>query len=223
MEVVKIKLSWSNVHLVLGERPVLVDSGSPKDCDHLVTALARHGVSPKDLSLIIQTHGHADHAGCAGRLRALSGAPVLVHKADADMLREGKNRPLKPTNLMGRLLIPLVDFPFPTLEPDIEIEGEAEFKPYGLDGHIMPLHGGHTAGSIAVVLGDRKAVVGDILMGGYMGGALFPGRANIHYYADNIRKIREDLRTLVNAGIEVFYAGHGGPILKDSVVRRLLS
>jgi hypothetical protein len=49
MEVVKIRLSWSNVHLVLGERPVLVDSGSPKDLDHLVSALARYGVNPKDL------------------------------------------------------------------------------------------------------------------------------------------------------------------------------
>lgn len=223
MEILKIKLSWSNVHLVLGERPVLVDSGSPKDFDHLVSALARYGVRPKDLSLIIQTHGHADHAGCASRLRALSGAPVLIHKADADMLRQGKNRPLKPTNVMGRLLIPLVDFSFPALEPDIEIEGEVDLKPYGLDGHLTPLHGGHTAGSIAVVLGNKKALVGDIFMGGYMGGALFPGWANIHYYADKIEKIREGLQALINAGIEVFYVGHGGPVLKESVVRRLLS
>jgi hydroxyacylglutathione hydrolase len=46
---------------------VLVDNGSRGDLDRIVLALRAHSVAPKDLDLIVQTHGHADHAGCAAR------------------------------------------------------------------------------------------------------------------------------------------------------------
>jgi flavorubredoxin len=42
--VVQFHLSLSNSFLVLGERPVLVDTGSPKDGDKLLKNLADHGV-----------------------------------------------------------------------------------------------------------------------------------------------------------------------------------
>jgi glyoxylase-like metal-dependent hydrolase (beta-lactamase superfamily II) len=75
MEIIKIRLPWSNVHLILGDRSVLVDSGSAGDLVRIVAALRAHGADPKDLAAIVQTHGHADHAGCAASLRDLSDAP----------------------------------------------------------------------------------------------------------------------------------------------------
>ena len=61
--------------LILGDRSVLVDSGSAGDLVRIVAALRAHGADPKDLAAIVQTHGHADHAGCAASLRDLSDAP----------------------------------------------------------------------------------------------------------------------------------------------------
>lgn len=222
MEVIKIRLPWSNVHLILGDRPVLVDSGSRGDLARITAALQTHGVAPKDLALIVQTHGHADHAGCAASLRELSDAPVVIHRADAEMLRRGKNRRLTPTNLTGRLLIPFVDTPFPSLSPDIEIDGPLDLKPYGVAGQLLPLQGGHTAGSVALVLRNGAACVGDVLRGGHMGGALLPGRANIHYFAEDVGRNRAELRGLLEVGAQTFHVGHGGPVSAESVRARLL-
>ena len=222
MQVVKIKLSWSNVHLVLGDRPALIDTGSPRDLPKILKAMTAHGVNPKDLAVIVQTHGHADHAGCAAKLRELSDAPVIVHRDDAPMLRAGRNAPLKPTCFSGRCLKSLLDFSFPALQPDLEIDGPVDLKEFGLDGQIMPLAGGHTNGSVAVLLANRQALVGDVLLGGYMGGAFLPQRANIHYFAENPQKNREELAELVRMGYDNFFVGHGGPVPRESVVRRLL-
>ncbi len=201
---------------------MLVDSGSRGDLRRITAALQAHGVAPRGLALIVQTHGHADHAGCAASLRELSDAPVVIHRADAEMLRRGKNRPLTPTNLTGRLLIPFVDTPFPSLTPAIEIDGPLDLRPYGLEGQLLPLQGGHTAGSVALVLRNGAACVGDVLRGGHMGGALLPGRANIHYFAENVDRNRAELRALVDAGVQTFYVGHGGPVAVNSVRARLL-
>ena len=40
--VIQIRLSLSNSFLVVGERPILVDTGSPKDGEKLLRKLAQH-------------------------------------------------------------------------------------------------------------------------------------------------------------------------------------
>ena len=72
------------------------------DPARIVAALRAHGADPKDLAAIVQTHGHADHAGCAASLRDLSDAPVIIHRDDAEMLRLGRARPAHPIGLDSR-------------------------------------------------------------------------------------------------------------------------
>jgi glyoxylase-like metal-dependent hydrolase (beta-lactamase superfamily II) len=92
--IIPINLFFSNAYLVNGDRPILVDTGSPGEIRALQSALSRHGVGLSGLALILHTHGHSDHAGNSAELRRLSGAPVAVHHADAVMLRQGHGGPL---------------------------------------------------------------------------------------------------------------------------------
>ncbi|WP_322786955.1 MBL fold metallo-hydrolase [Paraburkholderia sprentiae] len=63
-------------HLIIGEEGcVLVDTGTPGSEDKIERALAKHGRGFRDVSLIVVTHAHTDHAGAAARLRELTGAP----------------------------------------------------------------------------------------------------------------------------------------------------
>jgi glyoxylase-like metal-dependent hydrolase (beta-lactamase superfamily II) len=71
---IRIKGAISNCYLLLGERPVLVDTGAPGDLKHILAAFKSAGIAPGDLSLILLTHGHSDHAGCAAELKRRSGA-----------------------------------------------------------------------------------------------------------------------------------------------------
>src|SRR6478609_682120 len=107
--VVRIKGAISNGYLLLGARPVLVDTGAPGDLKRILSGLNAHGIKPKDLSLILLTHGHSDHAGCAAELRRRSGAQIALHVGDITLVRNGRNGVLAVRDLLGRILRPYVD------------------------------------------------------------------------------------------------------------------
>lgn len=67
---------------------ILIDTGMgfPAVFDELAAALSHIGVEPTQLSPILLTHVHPDHAGNAPALARLSGAPIYVHRADIDLL-----------------------------------------------------------------------------------------------------------------------------------------
>lgn len=78
-----------NVYLVrCKDGWILVDTGYnlPGIFEELAEGFAFAGVSPADLRQILLTHVHPDHAGNAPRLSAISGAPIRLHPADAELL-----------------------------------------------------------------------------------------------------------------------------------------
>ena len=78
-----------NSFLLIGERPVVVDTGVPGSGPKILSALAREGFAPRDVSLILITHRHVDHIGSAASLKRDTGAPVAVQALDAEWLRRG--------------------------------------------------------------------------------------------------------------------------------------
>ena len=69
----------SNVWLLDGGRGDrwLVDTGHPIERLTLLAGLRRTGFSPRELSGVLITHRHCDHAGNAGFLRREFGVPIL--------------------------------------------------------------------------------------------------------------------------------------------------
>ena len=82
--VIQISLGWANAFVIRGKRPVLVDTGYPGSAPAIIDKLTQNGVDPGWLSLILITHGHADHFGSAAELKKQTGAPIAVHKLDAE-------------------------------------------------------------------------------------------------------------------------------------------
>lgn len=123
----------------------------------------------------------------------------------------GKNQATKPTCLTARLLHLLVDDKFPAVRPDILLPDELDLNSFGVDGKVVYTPG-HTAGSISVLLSTGEAVVGDLLMGGWLGGMFRSGLPGYPYYADDLAQIRGSVKKLLNLGAIRFFVGHGGPL-----------
>ena len=98
-----LPLGMVNAHLVRSPQGcILVDAGIPGSEKKIARVLARQGLGWRDIRLIVITHAHTDHAGSAARLRELSKAPILAHRADADYYSRRQPMILCPTGWFGR-------------------------------------------------------------------------------------------------------------------------
>jgi glyoxylase-like metal-dependent hydrolase (beta-lactamase superfamily II) len=82
----------------------LVDTGLKKAPARIVAGLAAIGKHPRDVTRIVLTHVHPDHAGGAAELSRQTGAPVLVHGDDHGWARTGRIAGANDrSTLLGRL------------------------------------------------------------------------------------------------------------------------
>ncbi len=223
-QVLTLKLGYSNVHVLRTVPPVLIDAGSPSDWPALQEQLAAHQIKPCDIRWVLVTHAHQDHAGLARQFQHKCGTQIALHQDDVAIAAAGGFDPdLKFTGLMSRVVWRLVDFNYPPFTPDLiwhmapgGFVDLAGLGVAGLAGRAVSVPG-HTPGSLAIVLSDGRAFIGDMLAGGYFGGALFAHQASEHYFHGDSARNYQGLRTLLDMGLHTFYIGHGGPLLRDSV------
>lgn len=156
MKITPIKLSFSNAYLLTGRKTVILDTGMPGEETKILRAAEKAGIKTSEISLILHTHGHVDHAGSTAALVKALGVPTAVHRADEGMMRAGKMTPLRCLRLESRLILPLVNKPFPPVAPDLLVDASFDLSVFGVEGRILHT-AGHTAGSISILLPDGAA------------------------------------------------------------------
>lgn len=202
---VRIHGAISNCYLLLGERPILVDTGAPGDLKRILSALKTHGVRPKELALIVLTHGHSSQAGCAAELRRRSGTKIALHVGDAELVRNGENGLLAPTSTFSRAVRPFVDELFEAFEPDLLFRDGFSLEPHGVKARVLATPG-HTLGSASVVLGAGEAIIGDVLRGSM----LLPNKARTHFFCNDQELNNRSIVRLAREGLMRCHPGNFG-------------
>ena len=215
--IVRIRGALSNCYLLRGTRPVLVDTGAPGDLERVLAELRRQGIEPRQLALILLTHGHSDHAGCAAELRRRSGAPLALHAGDREIVRSGRNGPLSPVTPAARLIRPFVDEAFEAFTPDVEFREGFDLAPYGVRGEVVATPG-HTPGSATVLLAGGEALIGDLLRGSM----LLPNRARPHFFCADPETNQRSLARLAREGLLRCHPGHFGSFPGSELPRFLI-
>lgn len=215
-----LRLRLSNAYLLTGDhRPVLVDTGSPGDGAALAAGCAAAGVDPGDLALILHTHVHSDHGGNTAELARRARCPVSHHEGDRALAAQGHNGPLRGVGLRGRLMAPFFSrTAFPSFIADLPATDGQRLDGFGVAATVLHTPG-HTGGSISIVLDAGDAIVGDLLMGGHLGGKIRPGKPGFHYFAEDAATIPRSLDRLLAVTRGRLHVGHGGPLAHADVAR----
>ena len=135
----------------------VIDPGD--EADRILLALAEAKLTVKQ---IINTHGHFDHVGANKRMKAATGAPILIHAQDAPML-----------NMLARSAAAWGMSAEDSPAPDRLIE-EGDVIEVGAIRFQVIHTPGHTLGGVAL-LADGCLFVGDTLFAGSVGRTDFPG------------------------------------------------
>lgn len=218
MTVIPIFLSFSNAYLIKGDRPVLVDTGSENEELKITQALEKSGVNVRDLSLIVHTHAHPDHCGSSAALAKKTAAPLAIHQADAGRMQKGETGPLISANWESYFIRPFIKASFPAVAPNLIWDKSVRLDEYGIRGRTVPTPG-HTAGSISIFLDSRDIIVGDVIIGGYLGGGIARQTPRWPYFADDMNQVKESLRVILALNPRRIYTGHGGPLEPEAVKR----
>jgi len=117
----------------------LIDMGIARSGPKVMAALAWIGSGPSDVTRLMLTHAHPDHAGGAKFVADATGKEFGIHEADAEFLRTGTGPPRDRNIPLGALFARL-----PSRFPAAPV-GET-FS----DGQLIPFAGGlrviHTPG-----------------------------------------------------------------------------
>jgi glyoxylase-like metal-dependent hydrolase (beta-lactamase superfamily II) len=178
-----------------GEAVVLIESGPGSTSAGLEAGLAQEGLSPRDVTHVLLTHIHLDHAGAAGWL-ARQGAEIYVHPVGAPHLIRPEKLLASAARIYGDQMDALWGEFLPVPEDKLHIANDMEeikignlrFVPINTPGHAEHHH---------------AYLFEDICFSGDVGGVRIPGyqylrvpmvppELNLERWHESMKRLRKE-------------------------------
>jgi glyoxylase-like metal-dependent hydrolase (beta-lactamase superfamily II) len=198
-------MAHSNVYLVInGKELFVVDTGTPGNAKKIVEYIQKIGYQPSEVSTIILTHFHMDHAGSVKDLKDLTNAKVAASAEDGEVVSGTKPYP-KPKNLLLRAASSLIKVAPTNVEINLK-DGDK------IGNLTVIMAAGHTPGSIFLYDPDKKVLFsGDTLR--LDGDKVIAGPKQ---YVWDETKEQQSITKLATLDFDVMLPGHGEILKADA-------
>jgi glyoxylase-like metal-dependent hydrolase (beta-lactamase superfamily II) len=201
--------AYGSVYLIDAERPAIVDSGIGTNYERILAGLETIGIDPTELSFVLLTHVHLDHAGGAGRLlEACPNATVLCHDF-------GVRHLIDPERLIQGTKDAVEDqwqyYTEPKPIPEDRIEGLTDGDAVGLGDRAVDVHHAPGHAPHQVLFHDTTD---DLLFTGDAAGIYVPSRDQVVQTSPpsnfDLEACLDDVRTIEQLAPERLCFGHFG-------------
>lgn len=205
-------ISYRNRHL-------LVDTGRKNSWKKLTRELDGLGVTGGSLSGLILTHSHYDHVENAAKIKEKYNASIIIHKREADYLRQGENPVIHGITFFSKFITEGLSRKYLTrfcryqpVDGDILVEDRYDLSLFGFNGYIIHTPG-HSPGSTSVIIENEIAMVGDAMFGVIKGSVLPP-------VATNPGLMVKSWERLLNTDCSIYLPAHGTQRSKELLERQ---
>lgn len=212
-DIFSVKLGINQCYLIRGAKGiVMIDCGMPNKQRAFEKALSGYNINPDEVKLIIITHAHFDHIGSARAIKLFTGARIAVHEKEKSFLEEGRFTWPKGVTGWGRfsriLFLPYFRT-MPIIKTKVDMvldDNEYSLVDHGIDGRVIYTPG-YSPGSVSVLLKTGEAFVGSLAHNGFP----FRNSPGLPIFADDLNRIKESWKLLIEKGARMIYPGHGEP------------
>ncbi len=188
---------------------ILIDTGRKNTWKEL-TAKFDELLNKNELPYLILTHTHFDHAENAAKIKKKYNPKIIVHKSEAEYLKQGSSPLPKGTNFATRFMSDVLGklfqykYNYESVDPDILVDKNYNLSNFGFNVYIIHTPG-HSKGSVSVIIDDEIAIVGDSMFGVFKNSAFPP-------YADDPEIMVKNWNNLLKTECLIFLPGHGKAI-----------
>lgn len=205
------KFGVNNCYVLTGAKYAILIDTCPEQYANALFETIKH----KNITLLLLTHGHADHIGCAKYISKKLHIPIAMHKKDEILIQQPSAQKMYACTPFGFALSQKIKHQKPVsyFQPDIYLTHGQRLEEYGVKGRIFAL-AGHTEGSIGVWTPNKEFFVGDAIM------HMTPFLKPCIYY--NQSEMEHSYHNIYQSDATSIYMGHGKPIFRQNTLKKCI-